>query len=99
MRKTSEKKFWLTALMFSVLPLSSEASKPEKPNIIIIYADDLGYGDVSCYGAASISTPNIDRIAKQGLRFTNAHCTSAPVLLHDILSLQVNMRGDDQEQE
>ncbi len=77
MRKTSEKKFWLTALMFSVLPLSSEASKPEKPNIIIIYADDLGYGDVSCYGAASISTPNIDRIAKQGLRFTNAHCTSA----------------------
>ena len=49
----------------------------EKPNIIIIYADDLGYGDVSCYGATSISTPNIDRFSKQGLRFTNAHCTSA----------------------
>ncbi len=48
-----------------------------KPNIIIIYADDLGYGDVSCYGATRISTPNIDRAAKQGLLFTNAHCTSA----------------------
>lgn len=49
----------------------------EKPNIIIIYADDLGYGDISCYGASTISTPNIDLVAKQGLRFTNAHCTSA----------------------
>jgi arylsulfatase A-like enzyme len=49
----------------------------EKPNIVIIYADDLGFGDVSCYGATRISTPNIDMLAKQGLRFTNAHCTSA----------------------
>ena len=53
------------------------AQSPEKPNIVIIYADDLGYGDVSCYGATKISTPNIDRLAIQGLRFTNAHCTSA----------------------
>ena len=50
---------------------------PEKPNIIIIYADDLGYGDISCYGAKRISTPNMDLVASQGLRFTNAHCTSA----------------------
>jgi arylsulfatase A-like enzyme len=50
---------------------------PEKPNIVIIYADDLGYGDISCYGATSLKTPNIDRFANQGLRFTNAHCTSA----------------------
>ena len=49
----------------------------EKPNIIIIYADDLGYGDISCYGATNISTPNIDRLAGEGLVFTNAHCTSA----------------------
>jgi arylsulfatase A-like enzyme len=49
----------------------------EKPNVIIIYADDLGYGDVSCYGATRLTTPNIDRLARQGLRFTNAHCTSA----------------------
>ena len=49
----------------------------DKPNIIIIYADDLGYGDVSCYGATRISTPNIDRLATRGLRFTNAHSTSS----------------------
>jgi arylsulfatase A-like enzyme len=55
----------------------SSAQSAEKPNIIIIYADDLGYGDVSCYGATSVKTPNIDRLASQGLRFTNAHCTSA----------------------
>ena len=51
--------------------------KKDKPNIIIIYADDLGYGDLSCYGATRISTPNIDRLAGRGLRFTNAHCTSS----------------------
>jgi len=55
----------------------SGAQSAEKPNIIIIYADDLGYGDVSCYGATSVKTPNIDKLASQGLRFTNAHCTSA----------------------
>ncbi len=55
----------------------SSAQSAEKPNIIIIYADDLGYGDVSCYGATSVKTPNIDRLASQGLRFTNAHGTSA----------------------
>jgi arylsulfatase A-like enzyme len=49
----------------------------EKPNIVIIYADDLGYGDVSCYGATKVITPNIDRFAQQGLRFTNAHATAA----------------------
>lgn len=48
-----------------------------KPNILLIYADDLGYGDVSCYGATKISTPNIDRLAGQGLQFINAHATSA----------------------
>lgn len=49
----------------------------QKPNIIYIYADDLGYGDLSCYGATKINTPNIDQLAKQGIRFTNAHTSSA----------------------
>lgn len=49
----------------------------QAPNIIYIYSDDLGYGDLSCYGAAKISTPNIDKLASRGLRFTNAHSTSA----------------------
>ncbi|HTE26311.1 sulfatase family protein [Flavitalea sp.] len=48
-----------------------------KPNIVLVYTDDLGYGDLSCYGAKNINTPNIDRIAKSGTRFTNAHATSA----------------------
>ncbi len=48
-----------------------------RPNIIYIYADDLGYGDVSCYGAKALKTPNLDRLAAQGLRFTDAHSPSA----------------------
>ena len=45
-----------------------------RPNIVLIIADDLGYGDVGCYGATKVKTPNIDRLAAQGLRFTDAHC-------------------------
>jgi arylsulfatase A-like enzyme len=48
-----------------------------RPNIIYMYADDLGYGDVSCYGAKRVSTPNIDRLAEAGMRFTNAHSPAA----------------------
>ena len=47
------------------------------PNIVLIYADDLGYGDVSCNGARAGLTPNVDRLAKEGLNFTDAHTTSA----------------------
>jgi arylsulfatase A-like enzyme len=64
-------------IMTAAMSQVSTAQTTEKPNIIIIYADDLGYGDISCYGATSVKTPNIDRAAKEGLRFTNAHCTSA----------------------
>ncbi len=48
-----------------------------KPNIVIIYADDLGYGDPGCYGATKIKTPNIDKVAANGLKFTNVHASSA----------------------
>jgi Arylsulfatase A and related enzymes len=48
-----------------------------KPNIIILYADDLGYGDLGCYGAKAVKTPNIDRLAANGMQFTDAHCTAA----------------------
>jgi arylsulfatase A len=57
--------------------ISTPSFAQQKPNIIYIYADDLGYGDLSCYGATKISTPNIDKLAARGIRFTNAHTTSA----------------------
>ncbi len=47
------------------------------PNVVVIFADDLGYGDTSCYGATKVSTPNIDRLASEGRRFTDAHTASA----------------------
>lgn len=61
-----------------VLPavLSAQA-QPEQPNVVIIEADDLGYGDLSCYGASRIQTPGMDRVANEGIRFTQGHCTAA----------------------
>src|SRR6266849_1172544 len=54
------------------------ARPPAKPpNIVFILADDLGFADVSCYGRPDLSTPNIDRIAAQGLRFLQAYANSA----------------------
>ena len=53
------------------------AAEKRSPNIVIIYADDLGYGDVSCYGATKFKTENIDMLASEGLKFVNAHSTSA----------------------
>ncbi|MBI2948151.1 MAG: arylsulfatase [Verrucomicrobia bacterium] len=55
----------------------SGAAAAPLPNIVLIYADDLGYGDAGCYGATKVRTPNIDRLAAQGLRFTDAHSASA----------------------
>ncbi len=50
---------------------------PQKPNIVVILSDDLGYGDLSCYGATHVQTPQIDALAAAGLRFTNAHSDAA----------------------
>ena len=52
-------------------------SAPRQPNVVIIVADDLGYGDLSCYGAHRIQTPGMDRIANEGIRFTQGYCTAA----------------------
>lgn len=49
----------------------------QRPNVLILYTDDLGYGDLSCYGAEHITTPQIDWLAENGLRFTNAHATAS----------------------
>ncbi len=50
---------------------------PSQPNIVILYADDIGYGDLSCYGAVGVETPNLDRLAQKGVMFTDAHCAAA----------------------
>ncbi len=52
-------------------------SAQQPPNIVLILADDLGYGDVGCYGATKVRTPNIDRLAAEGRKFTDAHSASA----------------------
>jgi arylsulfatase A-like enzyme len=67
-----------TLLLPLLLLLASVAAFAQsRPNVIIIYADDLGYGDTSCYGATAIKTPNIDRLAREGLRFTDGHAPAA----------------------
>ena len=65
-------------VMLSAAALVGAPSRAEqRPNIVIIYTDDLGYGDVSSYGATALKTPNIDRLASRGLRFTDAHAAAA----------------------
>lgn len=51
--------------------------KKTKPNVIIILADDLGYGDLECYGTTRVHTPNVNRLASEGIRFTNVHATAS----------------------
>lgn len=67
-------------------PLAAHLATPEtaqaqerarRPNVVLIYADDLGYGDLSCYGTERVSTPNVDALAANGLRFTNAHSVAS----------------------
>ena len=53
------------------------AGADQTPNIVLIYADDIGYGDLGCYGATSVKTPNVDRLAKEGIRFTSGYASSA----------------------
>ena len=66
-------KFWWVALVF----FGSVLNAAEKPNIIVIMADDLGFGDVSCYGATSVTTPAIDKLAREGIRFTSGYCSAS----------------------
>jgi len=63
------------AMGFALSHSAAQTQRP--PNIVLIYADDLGYGDLSCYGAKGVRTPNIDRLAGSGIHFTNTHASSA----------------------
>lgn len=70
-------KYNLFALLLCALFSCNTSVDEKKPNIIVIYADDLGYGDVSSYGVGTLETPNIDKIANNGVRFTNGYASSA----------------------
>ena len=80
-RKFTRRQFVGSALGAAVVagPISnSSVSAAERPNILFILADDMGWGDLSCYGRPDYRTPNLDRLAQQGMRFTNAYA-AAPV--------------------
>jgi len=57
--------------------MAATLSAAEKPNVVIIYGDDVGYGDLGVYGSKKIPTPNLDKLASQGIRFTDGHCSAA----------------------
>jgi arylsulfatase A len=79
-RKQTALQALLAMLILGVTVASAGQSQPtsiKSPNFVIILADDLGYGDLSCYGATHVSTPNLDRLAAEGLRLTDFHSSGA----------------------
>jgi arylsulfatase A-like enzyme len=82
MKNTTNGTWLLAAMTVSLLDFVSPAAltaerDSSKPNIVVILADDLGYGDLGCYGARKIQTPHIDRIAKEGILLTDAHAPAS----------------------
>lgn len=74
----------VTLLTFSALSCQSEGASGDRaadpaspPNIVVLYVDDLGYGDLGAYGASALATPNLDELAANGVQFTNAYSSSA----------------------
>ncbi|QNM84311.1 arylsulfatase [Polaribacter pectinis] len=67
------KVIFATLILFTTYTFSQET----RPNIVIIYVDDLGYGDLSSYGATEVTTPNVDKLAQEGIKFTDAHCSAS----------------------
>lgn len=67
----------IKGVTFALLPVISLAKSPDKPNIVIIMADDLASNEISCYGGQNIKTTNIDRLAEEGVRFTNNYASCA----------------------
>ncbi|MEH6305395.1 sulfatase-like hydrolase/transferase [Olivibacter sp. CPCC 100613] len=78
MKKMNIRLNLLAALILFAINVNAQHNKSDKPNIIYIYADDLGYGEIGPYGQKIIKTPNLDKMANEGIKFTQ-HYTSTPV--------------------
>ncbi len=65
------------AMLLSTCLMLTDSFAAETPNVVILYGDDVGYGDVGVYGSKKIPTPNLDRLAAEGLRFTDCHCSAS----------------------
>jgi arylsulfatase A-like enzyme len=77
MKVVKSVKILIILIIFSSCVQKKTEVIKKQPNIVIIYLDDLGYGDLSSYGATELNTPNIDALANGGVRFTNGYATSA----------------------
>ena len=94
----------LLVLCLSIFSIPKGYSKEKLPNFIIIFTDDMGYGDLSCFGNKKTKTPNLDRLSEQGVRFTDFYagaslCTpSRAALLTGTYpvrnNMAVNFRGE-----
>lgn len=67
----------MSLVSFQAASPKAETAKAKLPNIVLIFMDDMGYGDVGCFGATQYNTPNIDRLAAEGIRFTNFYMSQA----------------------
>ena len=64
-------------ILLGIVAVPQQAITADRPNVVFILADDLGYGDLGCYGATKVATPNIDALARDGRRFTDAYSPSS----------------------
>ena len=71
------KQYSLIVFLLFIIIINDSMSQENKPNIILIYVDDLGYGDIGVNGAVGVKTPNVDNLAKNGVNFTDAHSSSS----------------------
>ena len=79
MRKFGSASVVLAFLFVCAAPMAQpkREAAPRPPNIVLIFADDLGWTDLACYGSRFYETPNIDRLAREGMRFTDAYAAAA----------------------
>ena len=68
---------YISLTVFLFVGQQIQAQDKQKPNVLMIYVDDLGYGDLSIYGGQDIETPHLDELATSGIRFTNAHAAAS----------------------